>query len=308
VVIENCVFRNVIGDSDAIDFDFAAPAGTPLFRRTRIENCVIDGSMDDGVDLAGASCTMVGNVIRGCGDKALSLEDGGPPDLGSPEILNNVIIRNGTAVALKGGVEVVNGTHNTIVGNVEGISVYDKRGGDDGARGEFSHCIVWHNKRDVLVDRASRGSIAVSDIGDAVVWEGAGSITDSISTDPLFISEYEDAFHLSPESPCILPDDDYMGALPPCLPGFVRGEANGDGAVDLSDAIFVIVYLFQAGASPECPDACDANDNGTLTLADPIYLLTYLYAGGPPPPAPFGTPGDDPTADILTCSHTAVCP
>lgn len=82
--------------------------------------------------------------------------------------------------------------------------------------------------------------------------------------------------------------------------GFVRGEANGDGVVDLSDAVTVLLYLF-ADLSVSCVDALDANDSGALDLADTVYLLTYLFADGPAPPAPFPGSGEDPTADDLDC-------
>ena len=49
---------------------------------------------------------------------------------------------------------------------------------------------------------------------------------------------------------------------------FIRGDTNGDGTVDLSDA--------QA-------------------------TLNYLFLGGLPPPTPFPQPGKDPTPDSIAC-------
>lgn len=84
---------------------------------------------------------------------------------------------------------------------------------------------------------------------------------------------------------------------------FVRSDANGDGDVDLSDAVTALLHLF-GGRPTDCSDALDINDDGALTLADPIFLLTYLFAEGQGIPAPFPNAGIDPTAaDALDCQR-----
>ncbi len=81
---------------------------------------------------------------------------------------------------------------------------------------------------------------------------------------------------------------------------FLRGDANGDGAHDIADAVTMLMYLF-GGGPLDCHDAGDVNDDGAVNIADPITLLDYLFAGGPEPPAPFSEYGSDPTPDDLTC-------
>ncbi|MGE3165636.1 MAG: hypothetical protein AB7O52_12070 [Planctomycetota bacterium] len=78
---------------------------------------------------------------------------------------------------------------------------------------------------------------------------------------------------------------------------FVRGDANGDGVLNLSDAVVLLAYLFSGQALQNCLDAYDANDMDTVNLADSVYLLGYLFSGGPPPPAPFPTCGPDETPE-----------
>jgi hypothetical protein len=80
---------------------------------------------------------------------------------------------------------------------------------------------------------------------------------------------------------------------------FRRGDANGDGSVDLSDAVAVLVWLFAGGAEPGCLDAGDAAQDGTIDLSDAVGILTYLFLGGEAPPAPGPTdcgPSTDPSA------------
>src|SRR5690606_41724265 len=82
---------------------------------------------------------------------------------------------------------------------------------------------------------------------------------------------------------------------------FVRGEANSDGNIDLSDAVSILGYLFLGLGAPPCLDAADGNDSGTVDLSDPVYLRGHLFSGGDAPPPPFPEPGHDPTADEILC-------
>jgi PKD repeat protein len=88
---------------------------------------------------------------------------------------------------------------------------------------------------------------------------------------------------------------------------FRRGDSNTDSALDISDAIFTLSYLFADGASPSCGDAADSNDDGVLDIADAIAMLSHLFAAAGDLPAPFGQCGIDPTVDELGCLEYAGC-
>ncbi len=85
--------------------------------------------------------------------------------------------------------------------------------------------------------------------------------------------------------------------------GFIRADINGDGNIDLADAIGTLNWLFVDGvATPNCFDAYDINDDGAINLSDPILLLTFLFVDQSlPPPPPQGSCGTDLTADNLDC-------
>jgi hypothetical protein len=90
--------------------------------------------------------------------------------------------------------------------------------------------------------------------------------------------------------------------VPPCLPGapvFLRGDCDGSGEVNLTDAIASLIHLFQSGRRWQCDDACDADDSGEINITDPLVVLNYLFLAGPPPGAPFPECGVDPTSDFL---------
>ncbi len=78
---------------------------------------------------------------------------------------------------------------------------------------------------------------------------------------------------------------------------FVRGYINPDSSIDVSDAIFLLQFLFQGTRKPTCQAAADVNDDNGVDIADAISLLTYLFANGREPASPFGRPLGDGTCD-----------
>jgi len=89
----------------------------------------------------------------------------------------------------------------------------------------------------------------------------------------------------------------------PAAASFKRGDADGDRSVDLTDAVYLLSYLFLGGPRLPCDDAGDFDDSGSLELTDAVVSLAYLFLGGPPSPAPGPHDcGPDATGDPLTCN------
>lgn len=63
------------------------------------------------------------------------------------------------------------------------------------------------------------------------------------------------------------------------------GDANGDGTVNVGDAVFLINYIFKGGAAPDPLSAGDANCDGISNVGDAVYLINYVFKGGPAPGA-----------------------
>lgn len=87
------------------------------------------------------------------------------------------------------------------------------------------------------------------------------------------------------------------------ITAFIRGDANMDGRVNISDPIAILRAITGTVATGlmQCPDAGDADDNGGVNLTDAVYLLNFLFIGGPQPPHPFPTPGVETGQDDLAC-------
>jgi hypothetical protein len=75
---------------------------------------------------------------------------------------------------------------------------------------------------------------------------------------------------------------------------------EGVAGPGISDAVFILNYLFIGGGAPDCMKAADVNDTGTVDLTDAVYLLNYLFIGGAAPAEPLDC-GEDPTDDGLAC-------
>ena len=73
---------------------------------------------------------------------------------------------------------------------------------------------------------------------------------------------------------------------------FHRGDADGDGQVDLTDAVFTLGHLFRGERAPACLEAADANNDARLEITDAIATLEFLFRSGPPPAPPGPSPAD----------------
>ena len=65
---------------------------------------------------------------------------------------------------------------------------------------------------------------------------------------------------------------------------YIAGDANGDGAINIGDAVYIISYAFRDGPAPDPLAAGDANCDGSVNVGDAVFIINYAFRGGPPPP------------------------
>lgn len=61
------------------------------------------------------------------------------------------------------------------------------------------------------------------------------------------------------------------------------GDANGDLIVNITDVVFLILYIFGGGAPPEPLSIGDVNCDELTNITDAVYLIQYIFGGGPVP-------------------------
>ncbi len=64
---------------------------------------------------------------------------------------------------------------------------------------------------------------------------------------------------------------------------FLCGDADGSTAVSISDAVYLINYIFAGGPAPNPLLAGDADCSSAVSISDAVYLINYIFAGGPAP-------------------------
>ena len=99
-----------------------------------------------------------------------------------------------------------------------------------------------------------------------------------------------------------------LGAPSPCA-DFVRGDADGNGTLGITDPIAILAHVAgEKESGLKCLDAADADDSGAVNVTDAAFILASLFQGAAAPAAPFPACGPDPTDDGLGCEAYYRCP
>lgn len=61
------------------------------------------------------------------------------------------------------------------------------------------------------------------------------------------------------------------------------GDASGDGAINIGDAVFTISFIFRGGVAPTCKAAADVNADCAVNVGDAVYIINYIFRAGPSP-------------------------
>lgn len=64
---------------------------------------------------------------------------------------------------------------------------------------------------------------------------------------------------------------------------YLCGDANGDSEISVTDAIYIIQYIFASGPAPQPLLSADADCSGDIVVTDAVYLVQYIFATGPAP-------------------------
>lgn len=293
--IRNCAVVGNISDG------LAASAVAPNYKRYRIvvENCLFMEN-NNGIwavaDIQISNCRFINNLSDG-----LFLAD-----MDTVSVVNSLFTGNGasgihTSTGSWGNYSI---TNNTIVLNGKGLYFwYDppKASETKAYSFELSHIarnLVAYNAETgiesdglgfigVVVECNNAFGNTVEDFHPGVPWGPyAGDTLGNISADPQFC-DLDTAYSVSNLSPC-LPENNSCGVMMGaygigCYQTEICGDANGNGTVGITDATYLLGYLYRGGPSPvPTLRAADVNGSGTLNMLDVTYLIAYLFKSGPP--------------------------
>jgi Right handed beta helix region/Dockerin type I domain len=127
-------------------------------------------------------------------------------------------------------------------------------------------------------------------VGGIAAYEG---INGNLSLDPMFCDSYNGILTLDSTSPC---GPDHPSNTCQVLIGAHSvtdcvncGDANFDGYVNVSDAVYIINYVFINGDQPDPYDYADVNCDSYVNVSDAVWIINYTFMGGF---APCDTDGD----------------
>jgi hypothetical protein len=67
----------------------------------------------------------------------------------------------------------------------------------------------------------------------------------------------------------------------------LKGDVNGDNTVNISDAVYLIAWIFSGGPAPiPAPLVGDVNCDVITNISDCVSIIAYIFSGGPAPCGP----------------------
>ena len=63
----------------------------------------------------------------------------------------------------------------------------------------------------------------------------------------------------------------------------ICGDMDGSGEINISDAVYLINYIFSHGPAPQDTRSGDIDCDGAVTIADAVYLINYIFSHGAAP-------------------------
>ena len=77
--------------------------------------------------------------------------------------------------------------------------------------------------------------------------------------------------------------DSYWIIKNDCNHPALRGDADQSGSITISDAVYLINYIFASGPPPATLIHGDADCSGSLSISDAVRLINYIFNSGPAP-------------------------
>ena len=248
------------------EFGYKCEGSTNIIPSTSIDNCTFIDNDANGIKGSFASLSVNSCIFAYNGASAISLKYCGNANLNECTIVNNVhpdkAPKSGSAIVL---------TFSSL-NLLSSILAFNEGS-------EPVSCVEGYISAECC---DVYGNTAGDWVGCLAASEG---INNNFSSDPLFCDAEQGNYHLQETSPCIMSKKacaPVLGALEPgCNPSqFICGDANGDDKINVSDAVYIINYVFSGGAEPDPRESGEVNCDGKVNISDAVYLINYVFSGG----------------------------
>lgn len=109
-----------------------------------------------------------------------------------------------------------------------------------------------------------------------------GGSEGTLSGTPTFAANYIFTVEVSDQStPSNIDSHQYILTI--SVPPYVCGDADNNGQVSITDAVYIINAIFGGGPQPEIPEAADVDCNDAMSISDAVYIINFIFGGGPAP-------------------------
>ena len=134
-------------------------------------------------------------------------------------------------------------------------------------------------------------------VNDSLIWSDSLAFADSATTvidlaHGLPTGTYALTLTVDEDNLKIETDDtnnsDSMNLVIDCCLPPIRGNVDYDpgDAIDISDLVYLVDYMFNSGPEPPCLSESDIDASGgesPIDISDLVYLVDYMFSGGPEP-------------------------
>lgn len=105
-------------------------------------------------------------------------------------------------------------------------------------------------------------------------------INNNFSLEPFFCDLENGDLSLYLHSPCAPENNDCLILIGAYDVGCGIGDVNDDLVVNVSDAVYIINYIFLSGPAPDPYATGDCNCDGKVNITDAVWIINYVFLEG----------------------------
>ena len=77
--------------------------------------------------------------------------------------------------------------------------------------------------------------------------------------------------------------DEFSVTTYECEGAYLCGDADGNGFVNITDAVTLVAFIFGSGAAPDPMESGDFDCDELVNISDAVAIIAYIFSNGPAP-------------------------